>query len=255
MAEEESILFVDGKVEPAKLAALLQVNVSLLYQEKQSGRFGTKEFTEMTYREALSVYRKNLVHAVEVKLEKEKNEQLLREKKLEEELAIKRQKAEAKAALDSEAEQRRQERADRKAQRAMSSMKPDFSEDFEDTMHPLVKKKLEQEIKLSKVKEVQAWLKVAEEKRYFLYGTELTTLLEPFLHVIKNILISLSTEFPETEEKINNCMNSLHDFGERLVESAEVDETHFVDEMLSKDVDDLFIEMSFMQKMQEEHNV
>ena len=158
MSETESILFVDGIVEPAKLAALLQVNVSMLYQEKQMGRFGNKEFLET--------------------------------------------------------EQRRQERADRKAQRAAASNPENFG-DFEDTMHPLMKKKLEQEIKLSKVKEVQAWLKVADEKKYFLYGAELTALLEPFLHVIKNILISISTEYPETEEKINNCMNSLHDLSQQ----------------------------------------
>ena len=243
MTDIESILYIDGIVEPAKLASLLGVNVSLIYQDKQKGLYGTKEFTEMTYKEAIQTYRRNLVHSIELKVEKEITEREVKLRKIADETELKRAKFDARHALEIEKEARKEEKT--------SKRKPlDFSEglDFEDSMHPLVKKKLEHDIKLVKVREVQAWLKVAIEKREFLHGPELAALLEPFLHVIKNILISIATEFPETEDKIAACMNSLYSFGNRLLEQTEEDENHFMDEMLEKELDDMFLELNFMER-------
>jgi len=225
MAENEALLYIDGKVSPAVLAGLLGVNVSLIYQDHQKGLFGSVEFIDMTYREAIQVYRKNLVKSVELKLAKEETERQLKIKKLEEDRIFKEKK-----------------------------MKNNVSSSFsagDDSMHPLMAKKLTQDIKLNRVKEVQAWLKVAEEKKQFLNATELFNLVEPFMHIIKNVLISISTDYPETQPKIDSCMNNLFSFGEKLLEQINSDEEVFVDEMLEKDIDDSLIELSFVPESRE----
>jgi|LakMenE18May11ns_1017448.scaffolds.fasta_scaffold9932123_2 hypothetical protein len=228
MADLEELLYLDGQVEPAKLCALFGVSVNAIYQEKQQGLFGTKEFPEMTYREAIKTYRENLKRSIEVKLAKEETERQLKLKKIEEDRIFKEKKA--KNNLSS----------------GLIGM------EGEDTMHPLMKKKLIQEIKLGRVKEVQAWLNIAEEKKVFLNEKELTNLLEPFMHVIKNVLISISTDFPETQSKIEVCMNNLYAFGEKLLDQVDLDEEVFVDEMLAKDIDDAILELNFIPEERED---
>jgi hypothetical protein len=226
--QPEALLYIDGKVEPAKLAALLGVNISLIYQEKQQGLFGEKEFIDMTYREAIQVYRNRLKKSVELKVAKEETERQIKLKKIEEDRIFK----------------------EKKAKNNMSGGLINL--DGEDTMHPLMKKKMIQEIKLSRVKEVQSWMKVAEEKKQFLNASELTNLLEPFMHVIKNVLISISTDYPQTQEKIDSCMNNLYGFGEKLLQQVNEDEAMFVEEMLDKDIDDEILELSFVPSEREE---
>ncbi|MCK9622608.1 MAG: hypothetical protein M0R47_18990 [Methylobacter sp.] len=226
--QPEALLYIDGKVEPAKLAALLGVNISLIYQEKQQGLFGEKEFIDMTYREAIQVYRNRLKKSVELKVAKEETERQIKLKKIEEDRIFK----------------------EKKAKNNMSGGLINL--DGEDTMHPLMKKKMIQEIKLSRVKEVQSWMKVAEEKKQFLNAAELTNLLEPFMHVIKNVLISISTDYPQTQEKIDSCMNNLYGFGEKLLQQVNEDEAMFVEEMLDKDIDDEILELSFVPSEREE---
>lgn len=228
MADLEELLYLDGKVEPAKLCALFGVSVNAIYQEKQQGLFGTKEFPEMTYREAIKIYRENLKRSVEVKLAKEETERQVKLKKIEEDRLYKEKKAKNNLSAGL------------------------INMDGEDTMHPLMKKKLVQEIKLGRVKEVQAWLNIAEDKKQFLNARELTNLLEPFMHVIKNVLISISTDFPETQNKIEVCMNNLYAFGEKLLDQVDMDEEVFVDEMLDKDIDDALLELNFIPENRDE---
>ena len=221
MSEPQSLLYIDGKVEPVKLAALLGVNISLIYQDHQKGLFGPTPFIDMTYQEAIQTYRKNLVKSVELKLAKEETDRQIKLKKIEEDRIFKEKKAK-------------------------NSFSATLIGDGEDTIHPLMKKKITQDIKLNRVKEVQSWLKIAEEKKQFLSANELITLLEPFIHVIKNVLISISTDYPETQEKIDTCMKNLYDFGEKLISQAGEDDNIFVDEMLEKDIDDELLELHFI---------
>lgn len=222
MNEQEALLYVDGKVEPAKLCALLGVSVNAIYQDKQKGLFGNKEFPDMTYREAIQNLRQNLVKSVELKVAKEETERQIKLKKLEEHTQFKLKKS------------------------SVSNAGVGSILDGEDTMHPLMKKKLIQDIKSSRVKEVQTWLKIAEDKRQFLNAEELVQLLEPFIHVIKNVLISISTDYPETQDKIESCMGSLYSFGEKLLKQVEMDDEVFVEEMLEKDIDDELLELQFI---------
>lgn len=227
MSEPQSLLYIDGKVEPIKLANLLGVNISLIYQEHQKGLFGPKPFIDMTYIEAIQTYRKNLVKSVELKIEKEVTEREIKLKKIEEDRIFKEKKAKNTFAAASFAE-------------------------GDDTMHPLMKKKMIQEIKLSRVKEVQSWLRIAEDKKEFISAAELTVLLEPFIHVIKNVLISISTDFPETQNSIDTCMKNLYDFGEKILQQAKEDDSIFVDEMLEKTIDDELLELHFIPNTREQ---
>jgi hypothetical protein len=72
------------------------------------------------------------------------------------------------------------------------------------------------------------------------------------MHVIKNVLISISTDFPETQSKIEVCMNNLYAFGEKLLDQVDLDEEVFVDEMLAKDIDDAILELNFIPEERED---
>ena len=218
--EPVEMIYLDGKVEPAKLAGILGINVSLVYQNHQAGLYGTKPLIEQTYKEALRNLRSNLVKSVELKVAKEETERQVKLKKIEEDRIYKQTKA--------------------KSSGIASLM------DAEDTMHPLMKKKLEQDIKLNRVKEVQAWIKVAEEKKQFLNAHELSLLIEPFVHTIKNILVSISTDFPETARQIESCMNNLYNLGEKIINYTDKDDEMFVDEMLAKDLEEELLELAFI---------
>ena len=216
MANDSDILFIEGKVEPAKLAGLFGINVSALYQDHQKGLFGPKPLIEQTYKEVLYNYRQGMIRSVELKLLKEQNEQALRLKKVEEKAATK------------------------KAQIASVSL------EVEDTMHPLMKQKLTQEIKLNRVKEVQHWLKVAQEKNQMLNSNELAYLLSPFIQTIKSVLVSISADFPETSQRIENAMNNLAAFGEKIVQMTDKDDELFIEEMLEKDIEESIVELAFL---------
>lgn len=243
-------IYLDARVEPLKLAGILGINVSLVYQNHQAGLFGPKPLIEQTYKEAIQNLRKGLVSSVELKIAKEETERQIKLKKIEEERIFKENKLKEQLRLNeikhketlALQEERRKEREERKA----SAPPPPPAFEDGDNMHPLMKKKITQEIKLNRVREVQSWIKVAEEKKAFLNSQELTNLLEPFIQVIKNGLIAISTDFPETNKQIESCMQNLYNFGQKIVEITNKEDEQFLHEMMEKDIDEDLIELAFI---------
>lgn len=215
-----SIIDIDSNVSPAILAGILGINVSLLYQESQKGRL-PPVLIESTYRECIQMYVTHFKKNNEVKLEKEKNERELKERKLQ---------------LDIEFKERQ-----------LASKKKGFSGDIGegDPLHPLVAAKLKQDIRLGIAREAQLWLKVAVERQDYISVKELYVLVEPFLQSIKAILVSLANDYPDAQEAIDESMENLYNLGMKLLEQSGMDKDEFVNRMLEKDLDIDTIELEF----------
>lgn len=215
-----SIVDLDSKVSPSILAEILGVNVQVLYSDARKGRLPSV-LIEATYRECIQMYVAHYKKNVDLKLEQEKNERELREKKLQ---------------LDIEFKEKQ-----------IASKKKGFSGDTgeADPLHPLVAAKMKQDIRLGIAREAQLWLKVAVERQEYISVRELYTLTEPFVQAIKTVLVSLSTEYPEAQESIDDSMESLYNLGMKLLEQANMDKDEFVNRMLEKDIDIDAIELEF----------
>lgn len=214
------IVDLHDKVSPAILSAILGINVSLLYQESQKGRL-PPILIESTYLECIQQYNTWFKKSVDVKLEKEKNERELRELKLQEDIKFKEQKIKAKRNSFTDAGE-------------------------SDPLHPLVEAKMKQDIRLGIAREAQIWLKVAIERQEYIACRELFNLTEPFIQAIKTVLVNLSNEHPETQEVVDDGMESLYNLGRKLIEQSNVDKDEFVTKMLEKEIDIDSIEAEFV---------
>ena len=214
------IIDLDGKVSPAILASIFGVNVSLLYQESQSGRLPIS-LVDSTYRECIQTYIAYFKKSVDVKLLKEQNDQEIKLIKLE------------------EANKLRIDREIIKAEEARNKVnKRSFGgEDEGDGMHPLVSLKLMQDIKLNVVKERQIHQKLAIERNEYIKTTEMLNILTPFVQAIKNNLVDLASDNPEIQEQLDQSMESLFNLGTAIVEQAQEDRLNVVEIAMNTELD------------------
>lgn len=201
--EPKKYIHIHDKVEPAVLAALLGYNVSLLYADGQKGRLPFP-LIEHTYAECVHGYVKYLKKNEEVKLEKAR---------LEHELKVKKQ----------------DERT-----RSFTSGSGTYDDG---SMPPIVVAKHKQAIRLDRARENQLWVRTAIERQDYLSIEELEEIVEPFLISIRNSLMAISNESEEVKKQVDLAMDELYSLGLRLIESANVDSSEFVEKVLSTDVD------------------
>lgn len=208
MLESNTILkILDTPASPAILAGILGCNVSLIYQHSQMGRLPTElsmeETTNPTYLECIHQYIQWYKKNQDLKLEKEKNEQELRLKK-----------------------------AESKRGRGFS-----VGGDENEGMPPLMAAKIRQEIKLNLAREEQIVQKTAIERGEYIASGELLSLCAPFTVAIRDMLLTIALDFPETQKKIDQCMENLQRLGTQLIEGAEVDSEAYVESILNREVD------------------
>jgi hypothetical protein len=110
----------------------------------------------------------------------------------------------------------------------------------------LVERQLTQKLRADKAAEVKTWLTIAEKRKKLLYEPELRRFYEPFIHIIKNGIVSISLDFPETRTKVDNVLNSLAEFGSVIITQAEEDSDKFLTEMLELDLDSDIAKLSFI---------
>lgn len=233
MLDSNSVIVnMDAKVSPIVLASILGINISLVYQEAQSGRLPLN-ITEATYKECIQMYIAHFKKSVELKLAKEQNEQELKLAKLAEDTKIKEEKLRIKEELD---------RSKASNKRSFSSVGED---DGNDGMPPLMAAKIRQDIRLGVAKEAQLWLRVAIERGQYIAVNELYELTEPFLQAIKNVLVSLASDIPEVQEAVDQGMETLYNLGVKLIEESENDGERFVQRMLEREISPNDIEISF----------
>lgn len=201
-------LFIDAdaKVEPAQLAGLFSRNPSLMYQWAQMGRLPDFTAKPVTYRQAIDHILTSLLRDEEVKklkvIEATKLKEALETKKLE-----------------------------------LRSTKRQFKstdESSEDYIHPLVAEKLRQNVKTEYAREAELWQKIAIKNGEYVNFAEKMAIVEPFVLQIRDLLLGIALEFPETTEVIDECMGNLHTLGTKLVEEAIEDRNTFVQDMLNR---------------------
>lgn len=110
----------------------------------------------------------------------------------------------------------------------------------------LVERQLTQKLRADKALEVKTWLTIAEKRKKLLYEPELRKFYEPFIHILKNAMISISLDFPETRTKVDAALNSLAEFGSLIISQAEEDSDKFLTEMLAMDLDSDIAKLSFI---------
>jgi hypothetical protein len=225
----ELIIDFNAKVSPIVLATVLGVNISLIYQEAQAGRLPLS-IVASTYKECIQMYITHFKKNQELKIIKEQNEQDLKLARIEETNKLKLEK-----------EQLRAEEARNKGKRSFGG------EEDSDGMHPLMAAKLKTDIRLGLAKEKALEQKMAIDRGEYIAIKELLPLLEPYLQAIKNNLVDLSADNPEVQEKIEENMESLFNFGIAITEKADIDSKNFVQTILDKELDISEIEINFVR--------
>lgn len=160
---------------------------------------------ESTYRECIQHYIAHFKKSVDVKILKEKNEYDLRLKRA-----------------------------------GMGTIGPNDS--FDDS---LVANKMKQEIRLNKAREAQIWLRIAIERQDYLSVKEFIPLIEPFVLSIKNILLSMADDVPSLQNKVDEGMASLYNFGKRILDITKSDSENFISAMMEKNIELVVAEESF----------
>lgn len=219
--DNSQIIDIDSKVSPAILAGILGINISLLYQNQQAGVV-KKPIIDYTYREFLQEYIEYYKKSTEVKLLKEQNEQALKVAKLEETTKLRVEREQARA---------------EEARAKMGKRGFGGSDDDGDTIHPLMKQKITQEIRLNIAREAQLWLKIATDRQEFVSFREKADLVTPFIISIRDLLLGIASDFPEIQSKIDEGMESLYQIGVKLLQEADIDKDNYVQAMLDKEIE------------------
>jgi hypothetical protein len=188
----------DSNLSPAVFAGLLGINVSYVYQEAQKGRLPPKEeLTKTTYRQALQMY--------------------LRWFKENQDLKILQ--------------------AQQKHEAVMAKRQTYASEDgVNEGMPPLQAAKLKSDIRLNLAKEAALHQKNIIERGDYINSNELLGLCSPFLTAIKDMLLAIAIDFPETKDKIDQSMENLYNLGQQLIEKADADKKEYVQIMLDTEI-------------------
>lgn len=206
----DNIINIEAKVIPTVMADLLGISRAAIYNDAAAGKFGSKQITEQTYKEAIRNLRGYLLKNNEYKMEKIKMEKEVQMAKI----------AAKGAKIDDDGN-------------------PDAG---------LIERQIIQRIRADRANEVKVWLLIAEKRRKLLLADELYKLYEPFIHLIKNAIIAISLDYPETRHKTDDLLNTLADFGRTLYDQAEEDTEQFVEAMLAKDINDNLLELAFIPK-------
>lgn len=110
----------------------------------------------------------------------------------------------------------------------------------------LMERQLLQKLRADRASEVKSWLIIAEKRKKLLIEEELLRLYEPFIHIIKNAVVSISLDYPETRDRVDDILNTVADFGRTMMRQGEEDAEHFLAAMLEKQVDDDLLELTFI---------
>lgn len=212
-----TLVNLDSKVSPAILASIMGVNVSLIYQEKQKGVYGDPgvRFEDQTYMEVIKAFRNYHAKNTEYKLAKLEEDRKLKELQLEQHQNYKNKKLGG-------------------------------SSEVSEKLAVLQIKQIEQKIRTDRIAEIKGWLSVAEIRKELLVASSLMKLIYPFVNAIKNKLVSISMQFPETRDFIDESLNDLADMGETMLKHCGEDDKIFVDEMMNKNLEDDLLELEFI---------
>lgn len=198
MAELYSNLIdLEGKVSPATLSGIVNLNVSLLYQMRQKG-YLDKEVAELTYREAIQQIVGHYKSKQEIKLQKQEQEHEIRLKRTNGRLTLTMPEGDDGVSLEAA--------------------------------------KLRQSIKLDAAREEQIYQKIAIERGGYITHEALAGIAAPVVMTIRDMLVAISNDFPEVQTRVDKIMDELHDLGLKLIDESLEDRDNFVKEMCDRDI-------------------
>jgi hypothetical protein len=190
----------DDEVQPHILAGMLSRNISQIYNWAQIGKILNIKKSDPNYKPV--TYKEVLKHLVDSLI-----------------------KEDAQFA---------------KYQRNRNRKSVDLNElEQDDSIHPLVAAKIQQQIKKEYAMESQIWQSIAIKNEEYVEFAKKLELVEPFIIQIRDLLLGIALDYPEVQETIDEGMENLYKFGVKLIEEAKIDRESFVEEMLSKTVVDL----------------
>lgn len=106
-------------------------------------------------------------------------------------------------------------------------------------LHPLVAAKIKQSIKTEYSREAQNWQAYAiKNEEYVSFASKLAD-VQGFVINIKDLLLGIAMDYPETQATIDEGMENLYKFGIKLLEEVRIDKEQFVQTMLTKDAENL----------------
>ena len=210
--ENPTVMFInpDDRISPAILARFLNRNVSLLYQWSQIGRLPDIKNSSCTYRECLDFLITSLL-----KNEEAKKLKILEDAKLKETLALKKDEV-------------------RRSKFTTSS-----GGDYEDSMHPLMAAKLQQNIKTEYAREAELWQKISIKRGEFVAFGDKLDLVEGLVLSIRDTLLHIGNNHPEIQNRVDEAMEELYQLGVTLCSEADIDVENYIDTMLSKDIESI----------------
>jgi len=208
-SDKKPVVFINpyDKVSPVTLASLINRSPTLLYQWSAAGRLPNFKDQPFSYIECLD-------HLVTHLVNNEESKKL----KVQEEIRIK-----------EELYKQRGETRGRKF--------ADINTDDDSNIHPLVAAKLKQNVKTEYAREAQLWQAIAIKNGEYVNFNDKLNILEPFILQIRDLLLGIAIDFPETQMVIDEGMENLYNLGMKILEETREDREAFVDAMLAKEVE------------------
>ena len=114
-------------------------------------------------------------------------------------------------------------------------------------MNPLVAAKLSQNIKTERAREYQIWEKIAIERGDYISKANMDEVIKPIITSIRDLLLSIASDNPELESKIDQGMEHLYNLGINIIDDSREDKNHFVHAMLETPIEQE-IEMDKVQE-------
>jgi hypothetical protein len=194
---------MDDEVQPHILAGMLSRNISQVYNWAQNGKILNVKKSDPSYKPV--TYKEVIKHLVDslIKEDAEYNKFV-----------------------------RNKERR--------SSRSANIGElEGDDTIHPLVAAKIQQQIKKEYAMESQIWQSIAIKNEEYVDFAKKLSLVEPFMIQIRDLLLGVALDHPELEETIDEGMENLYNLGLKLIEEARIDRESYVEEMLGKTLQEI----------------
>lgn len=100
----------------------------------------------------------------------------------------------------------------------------------------MLEKKVIQEIRNLVAKEEMQWLEIKKTRNELVEKAEFAEIIQPIFQLVRQGLVNLSREMPETTEKVDSILRTWATLGDRLVAEAQIDADRFVHDQLVKEV-------------------
>lgn len=111
-----------------------------------------------------------------------------------------------------------------------------FSEDTSSEIAELTITKMKVDIRRGNADAERILQDNAIKKGAYLDKAELTGVVEPFLMDIRNLLLKVAHEFPETQKQIDEGMENLYDMGRVMLQDVKIDSEAYVEHLLNRDI-------------------